>query len=256
MNVARYVIAEDEPLLARALQAHLSEQWCEAECLGFAANGAEALSMVAALQPDVVFLDVRMPVLDGLQVAQQLCEQAHPPLMVFVTAYDQYALAAFESAAVDYLLKPLEPERLARCIQRLQERLQAPEETSLDQLAVQLRGLLGQSSTPERLRVIRAGVGNSVKMIPVEEVIYFEASDKYVRVLTAQGEHLIRLALRELLAGLDPQLFWQVHRGVIVNARAIASAERDEAGRTSLTLNGRPEKLPVSRQFVHLFRQM
>ncbi|WP_018610695.1 LytR/AlgR family response regulator transcription factor [Uliginosibacterium gangwonense] len=256
MTPIRYLIAEDEPLLARALAAHLQEQWCEAECIGFAAHGDEALAMVDAHHPDVIFLDVRMPVRDGLQTAQVLCEYTQPPLIVFVTAYDEYALAAFEAAAVDYLLKPVEPERLARCIARLRERLTEPESSSLDQLALHLQGLLGQSSATERLRIIRAGVGNSVKMIPVEQVIYFEASDKYVNVVTPQTEALIRIPLRELLTGLDPQQFWQVHRGTIVNAACITSAERDENGRIHLSLQGRSEKLPVSRQFAHLFRQM
>jgi len=252
-----YLIAEDEPLLARALAAHLAEYWSNAECIGFAGNGEEALAQINTHQPDVVFLDVRMPVRDGLQTAQALCEQGDAPLIVFVTAYDEYALAAFDSAAVDYLLKPVDTDRLARCISRLQERLAEPAaDASLDQLALRLQGLLGQAATTERLRVIRAGVGTTVKMIPIEQVIYFEASDKYVTVVSQQGEALIRMALRELLAGLDPQQFWQVHRGTIVNYASIASAERDEAGRIRLGLHGRSEKLAVSRQFAHLFKQM
>lgn len=256
MNPVRYLIAEDEPLLARALAAHLQEQWCEAECIGFAAHGDEALAIVDAHHPDVIFLDVRMPVRDGLQTAQALCEYTEPPLIVFVTAYDEYALAAFDAAAVDYLLKPVEPERLARCITRLRERLAEPETGSLDQLAVRLQGLLGQGGATERLRFIRAGTGNSVRMIPVEQVVYFEASDKYVSVMTPQAEALIRVPLRELLTGLDPQQFWQIHRSTIVNAACITSAERDENGRIHLCLQGRPERLLVSRQFAHLFRQM
>lgn len=257
MKTPRYLIAEDEPLLARALAAHLAELWSEAECAGFAANGDEALTLVESLKPDVIFLDVRMPGRDGLQTAQALCEREAPPLIVFATAYDEYALAAFDAAAVDYLLKPIDPERLIRCIARLRERLAEPETApALDQLALRLQGLLGQTQAPERLRFIRAGVGNTVKMIPVEQVIYFDASDKYVCVFTAEGEALIRTPLRELLAGLDPQQFWQIHRGTIVNVESIASAERDEAGRIRLALHGREEKLPVSRQFAHLFRQM
>lgn len=257
MNTPRYLIAEDEPLLARALAAHLAELWPEAECAGFAANGDEALALVERIQPDVIFLDVRMPARDGLQTAQALCDLADPPLIVFATAYDEYALAAFDAAAVDYLLKPIDTERLVRCIGRLRERLAEPETpAALDQLALKLQGLLGQAQPSERLRVIRAGVGNTVKMIPIEQVIYFDASDKYVSVVTAQGESLIRTPLRELLASLDPQQFWQTHRGSIVNAACIASAERDDAGRIRLTLHGSPKKLPVSRQFAHLFKQM
>lgn len=257
MKPARYLIAEDEPLLARALAAHLAEHWSEAECAGFAANGDEALAMVESLEPEVIFLDVRMPARDGLQTAQALCERADPPLIVFVTAYDEYALAAFDAAAVDYLLKPVDTERLVRCITRLRERLAEPETApALDQLALRLQSLLGQPQTTERQRFIRAGVGNTVKMIPVEQVIYFDASDKYVCVFTSQGEALIRTPLRELLAGLDPQQFWQIHRGTIVNVESIASAERDDAGKLRLTLHGRAEKLAVSRQFAHLFKQM
>lgn len=257
MNPIRYLIAEDEPLLARLLATHLAEFWAEAECVGFAANGDEALALVERLAPDVIFLDVRMPVRDGLQTAQALCERASPPLIVFATAYDEYALAAFDAAAVDYLIKPIDTERLARCIERLRERLAEPDAPlALDQLALRLQGLLGQPTAQERLRVIRAGVGNTVKMIPIDEVLYFDASDKYVSVVTAQSELLIRTPLRELLASLDATQFWQIHRGSIVNVAAIASAERDEAGRIRVSLHGCSKKLAVSRQFAHLFKQM
>jgi len=255
MKPTRYLIAEDEPLLARALAAHLAELWAEAECAGFAANGDEALTQIDQLQPDVVFLDVRMPARDGLQTARELCERAHPPLIVFVTAYDEYALPAFDAAAIDYLLKPVEPERLARCIARLRQRLADPAPT-LDALALQLQGLLGKSSASEHLRFIRVGIGKTVKMIPVEQVLYFEACDKYVSVATASGDGLIRIALRELMAGLDPHQFWQIHRSTLVNAACVSCAEYDEVGRLRLSLKGRPEKLTVSRQFAHLFRQM
>lgn len=256
MKAAHYLIAEDEPLLARALAAHLAELWAEACCIGFAANGAEALTLVDRHQPDVAFLDVRMPVCDGLQTARELCERTRPPLIVFVTAYDEYALPAFDAAAIDYLLKPVEPERLVRCIKRLQQRLAEPEAPSLDALALALKGLLGRQETTEALRFIRIGVGNSVKMIPVEEVLYFEACDKYVTVATASSDGLIRTSLRELMAALNPQQFWQIHRGTLVNVASISHAELDEAGRLHLKLKGRAEKLPVSRQFAHLFRQM
>lgn len=257
MKAAHYLIAEDEPLLARALAAHLAELWAEAECIGFAANGAEALTLIDRLQPDVVFLDVRMPVCDGLQTARELCERAQPPLIVFVTAYDEYALPAFDAAAVDYLLKPVDPERLVRCIGRLQQRLSEPDPApALDALALALKGLLEKPEAMERLRFIRIGVGNSVRMIPVEEVLYFEACDKYVTVATACSDGLIRTSLRELMAALNPQQFWQIHRGTLVNVAGISHAELDEAGRVHLRLKGRSEKLPVSRQFAHLFRQM
>ncbi|WP_417069533.1 LytR/AlgR family response regulator transcription factor [Niveibacterium terrae] len=257
MKAVHYLIAEDEPLLARALAAHLAELWAEAQCVGVAANGAEALTLIDRLQPDVVFLDVRMPVCDGLQTARELCERARPPLIVFVTAYDEYALPAFDTAAIDYLLKPVEPERLARCISRLKQRLSAPEPApALDALALALKGLLEKPEVTEPLRFIRIGVGNSVRMIPVEQVLYFEACDKYVTVATASSDGLIRTSLRELMAALDPRQFWQIHRGTLVNVAGISHAEQDEAGRTHLKLKGRAEKLPVSRQFAHLFRQM
>jgi DNA-binding LytR/AlgR family response regulator len=211
-----------------------------------------------------------MPGLSGLQAAQALAEDwpdAQPfPLLVFVTAYDQYALQAFEAQAVDYLVKPVEHSRLQQCVQRLQHRLaerstsaSASAEATMGQTLEQLRHLLGQAApapAAQRLEVIQASVGTVVHMVPVAEVIYFEAADKYLRVVTATGEHLIRLSLRELLPQLDPQQFWQVHRGLVVRASSIATAQRDESGKVHLQLRGRKERVTASRLYAHLFKGM
>ncbi|MEC5387133.1 LytTR family DNA-binding domain-containing protein [Uliginosibacterium sp. H3] len=252
-----YLIAEDEPALATELAMLLRRHWPEAICIGVAASGDEALHLARREQPDIVFLDVRMPGCDGITVARELCKEAHVPLMVFVTAFDQYALAAFDAAALDYLLKPVECERLALCVERLKERLARDQKPALDDLLCQLRQLVpGTQRAQQALRYIRAGTEQSVRLIPVEEVLYFEARDKYVSVITPEGETLIRTALRDLLASLDPEHFWQVHRGLIVNAQAIVSADRDKMGRVRLNMRDNLHKLVVSRQFSHRFKPM
>jgi DNA-binding LytR/AlgR family response regulator len=262
------LIAEDEPLLAQALQQALAQAWPALAPPQLAANGIEALELTLATLPDVLFLDIRMPGLSGLEVAAQLGEewpaQRPFPLLVFVTAYDDYAVQAFERAAVDYLLKPVTRERLAVTVGRLQtllaQRAASTQEAHLEHALAQLRALAlpAPGDKPPRLDFIRAAVGSRVRMIPVQEVLYFEATDKYVNVVTAEGEALIRTSLRELIPQLDPQQFWQVHRGIVVQARQIQAAQRDEAGKLWLTLHGRPDgqRLPVSRLFAHLFRQM
>ncbi|MEK8050793.1 LytTR family DNA-binding domain-containing protein [Ideonella sp. DXS22W] len=287
---ATALIAEDEPLLAAGLQAELKRLWPGLQLLATVGDGAAAVREALARQPQLCFLDIRMPGLSGLEAAQALAEDwpepgtpgAAPfPLLVFVTAYDQYALAAFEAQAVDYLVKPVEPQRLAACVQRLQRRLadaapavpaaptapaapathpapaQAP---GIDQALAQLRALLGATApaagSQPRLSVIQASVGNTVHMVPVDEVLYFEAADKYLRVVTAEREHLIRLSLRELLPQLDPGQFWQVHRSLVVRATAITTAVREETGKVTLALRGRPEKLTASRLYAHLFKGM
>jgi DNA-binding LytR/AlgR family response regulator len=261
MSVVTALIAEDEPLIAQALAADLAHAWPGLQIVATVGDGVQAVAQTLALRPRLCFLDIRMPGLDGLAAAQAIVEDWPPdsalPLLVFVTAYDQYALAAFEREAADYLLKPVDPARLAACVARLQ-RLLAQQAPPLQQALDQLRGLLaGSAPAPApRLEVIQAAVGATVHLVPVDEVIYFEAADKYVRVVTAQREHLIRLSLRELLPQLDAQRFWQVHRGVIVQARCITSALRDESGKVFLTLRGRPEKLTASRLYAHLFRGM
>jgi DNA-binding LytR/AlgR family response regulator len=252
-----YIIAEDEPLLARALAQQLTEHWPAAKCSGLAANGAEALKLADEFSPDVAFLDVRMPQLDGLEAARQLCLKEHPPLIVFVTAYDAYALDAFEAAAIDYLLKPVETARLTKCIERLSSQLgRGSNDSAVAVMATRIAELLGGSSRREKLRFVRAGAGTTVKLIPVNEVLWFEAEDKYITVATCQGDSIIRMPLRELLEQLDDTIFWQVHRGTVVNSQHIAHAKRDELGHLTLTLKGRKEEIAVSRQFAHLFKQM
>ena len=273
---ATALIADDEPLLAANLQAELIRLWPELRIVASVGDGASALKQGLALQPDVVFLDIRMPGMSGLETAQALAEDwpdtGRPlPLLVFVTAYDEYALHAFERAALDYVLKPVQPERLAKTCERLQTTLQARTQTPSGELAFapmidQLRtlfgaGIAGASGAPGAapaapLRMIQASAGNTITMVPVSEVLYFEAADKYVRVITAVQEHLIRTSLRELLLQLDPQQFWQIHRGTVVRAEMIASASRDEAGKVTLSLRGHPAKLSVSRLYADQFKGM
>jgi DNA-binding LytR/AlgR family response regulator len=253
-----YIIAEDEPLLAQALSALLAQHWPDARCLAMATNGEEAIAAVAEYSPDVAFLDVRMPRCDGLEAARQVCTQDRPPLIVFVTAYDAYALQAFETAAVDYLLKPVDSARLIKCIERLTARLgQSAEPGSVAQMASRIAELLGNGiGTKQTLRYVRAGAGATVKLIPIQEVLWFEAQDKYITVATREGDSIIRTSLRDLLAQLDADVFWQVHRGTVVNSQHILHAKRDEIGHVTLMLKGRKEPLAVSRQFAHLFKQM
>ncbi len=263
------LIAEDEALLAAHLRSELARQWPELAVLDIAPHGVAAAEMALAQRPDIVFLDIRMPGMSGLEAAEAIGEDwpdgVAPPLLVFVTAYDQYALQAFERAAVDYLLKPVQPERLAQTIARLRQSLQqreaatpAPAEAALSQLRALLAspGLGLPAAAPARLNVIQAGHGAAIHLVPVGEVIYFEAADKYVRVITAEREHLIRTSLRELLPQLDPERFWQVHRGTVVRCDAIATAMRDEAGKVTLTLRGLPDRLAVSRLYAHRFKPM
>ena len=272
MSSPTALIAEDEPLLAQTLQADLAALWPALRIVACVGHGAAAVEQALTLAPQVMFLDIRMRGMSGLEAAQALAEDwpsapGSPPfpLIVFVTAYDQYALQAFERAAVDYLLKPVRPERLAQTCTRLQSAL-ARRDPSPDAAAPalaaaveQLRLLLApgaEAASSERLRVIPVGIGQAVQMVPVEQVLYFEAADKYVRVVTADREHLIRTSLRELLPQLDPQRFWQVHRGTVVRGDAVDRALRDEQGRLSLVIAGRPERLPVSRLFAHRFKAM
>lgn len=266
------LIAEDEPLLAAALRSDLQRAWPELQVLATVGDGLSAAREALALQPDVLFFDIRMPGASGLEAAADLAdawpEQGKPfPLLVFATAYDQYAVQAFEAQAVDYLLKPVLRPRLEKTVAKLQaawaQRLQTPASpgTSLEPALAQLRQLLaGQAPAPAAtpLRLIQASnaTGTALVMVPVDEVVYFEAADKYVRVLTPTREVLIRTPLKDLLPQLDGQRFWQVHRGTVVRAEAIHSVTRDEAGKLHLHLQGRTERLVVSRLYAHRFKAM
>lgn len=271
---ATALIAEDEPLLAQALQAELAQAWPDLRVLASVGDGASAVVLALQLQPDVLFFDIRMPGLGGLEAAAELADEwpaGTPfPALVFVTAYDQYAVQAFEAQAVDYLLKPVQPARLQKTVSKVQSALAgrslaainsgATHHATLDQALGQLRHLLSAGQPPASgaspLKVIQASVGSSIRMVPVGEVLYFEAADKYIRVLTASHEYLIRTPLKDLLPQLDAQLFWQIHRGTVVQAAMIDAVNRDESGKLSLSLRGRPEALPVSRLYSQQFRAM
>jgi DNA-binding LytR/AlgR family response regulator len=261
----RALIAEDEPILAAVLAQTLRRLWPELEIAGTAPNGLAAVEQALALRPDILFMDIKMPGQTGLEAAEELAERwddAKPfPEVVFVTAYDDYALEAFERAAADYVLKPVSDERLRKTVERLQARVDAradarPDSGGMQQLVEQMRALLPQAQSPERLTVIRAAVGNMVRMIPVQDVVFFQALDKYVNVATADSEALIRLPLKDLMAQLDPLQFCQVSRSSIVNMKHVASASRDEMGKLTLALHGRTDRLKVSPLFAHLFKQM
>lgn len=266
---ATALIAEDEPLLAQALQAELARAWTGLQIVATVGDGDAAVAQALRLQPDVLFLDIRMPGQTGLQAAAELADEWPEgvpfPALVFVTAFDAYAVEAFEAQAVDYVLKPVQPERLARTVQRVQQVLaqRQPAAGAFDDATLaRLRALLSAGDTPAgaaaspRLQVIPASVGQGIRMVPISEVLVFEAADKYVRVLTADSEVLIRTPLKELVPQLDPAVFWQIHRGTVVRADAIDSVSRNEAGRLSLRLRGRPEALAVSRLYADRFRAM
>ena len=243
------LIAEDEPLLRAQLKARLADAWPELEIVAEAANGEEALQHAEALRPDIAFLDIRMPVRTGLEVAREIGPGCH---IVFVTAYDEYAVAAFDEGAVDYVLKPPTPERIAKVVSRLQARLAS---APLD-LSALLAKLAPRDGGSGPLKWIRASLGNSMRMIAVDDVLYFQAGDKYTRVITGDGEALIRKPIKELFEELDPEVFWQIHRSAIVNLRAIARVDRDWRGEPVIVLRDRDEKLAVSRTFAHRFKSM
>jgi DNA-binding LytR/AlgR family response regulator len=250
------VIAEDEDLLRAELSKQLAEAAPEVEQLALCEDGAAALEAIAQHQPDFAFLDIRMPGLSGLEVAAALAEASPRTQVVFVTAYEQHALDAFERGAVDYLLKPVTRERLEATLRRLKARMGqgGPDPQLLADLVRQLGHAAPQKAPP--LAWITASRGNETRLIMVEDVAYFQSDTKYTVVMTADGEALLRTTLRELLGVLDPALFRQIHRSTIVNMRAIASVARDEAGRGVLRLKNRPETLTVSQPFMTLFRNM
>jgi DNA-binding LytR/AlgR family response regulator len=268
--VTTALLADDEPHLLSYLEEQLASAWPELKIVGRAPNGVEALRLIDELAPDVVFLDIQMPGLSGLQLASRLSEGGSAPHVVFTTAHEQYALQAFDSEAFDYLLKPIRLERLQRTVERLQETLaeHAPAPSANPETAAQLAAMLRQLGVPvpgtpaaaapaaAPLQWIRAAQGQETRLIAVDEVIYFQSNDKYTSVFTPDAEHLIRTPLRQLREQLDADKFWQIHRGVIVAARHVAGTRTDFRGRLLVKLKGRPEELVVSRNFADLFRQM
>jgi len=263
VSAPRAVVADDEPLLRDTLVAALATAWPGLEIVAACADGDAALDAIRRERPDVAFLDIRMPGRTGLQVASEASGDDGPaPLWVFVTAYDEHALDAFDREAVDYLLKPLDVSRLARTVERVRARLDeragapdaAPAALDADTLRrlVELAG--GRAAGPEPLRWLRASLRDEVRLIPVDEVVVFEAADKYLRVLTRDEEALIRMPLKEVLERLPADEFWQIHRGTVVRAREIARTTRTLSGKLVVHLRSRPERFEVSRPFVHLFR--
>lgn len=249
---ARALIADDETHLAEHLRARLAHAWPELDILPLAANGVEALRAIEEEEPDVAFLDIRMPGLTGIELARRIETRTH---VVFVTAFDQYAVEAFDREVVDYVLKPVTDERLARTVERLRRKIATAERPpALDDVLAKLaRALPGTGS---RLRWVRALKGELVQQIAVDDVLYFQASDKYTCVITREGESLIRLALAELCAQLDSEVFWQIHRGTVVNMNEVSATRRDMGGRVFVKLKDGKTELPVSRAYAHLFKQM
>lgn len=266
--MTRALIAEDEPILAATLAKTLQGLWPELEIVATAPNGLAAVEQGLALRPDILFLDIRMPGQTGLEAAEELAERWEGPQpfphIVFVTAFDDYAIEAFDRAAVDYVLKPVSAGRLGKTVERLRALADArsapaaavPGADALGQLLGQLQALLPAAPATERLTTVRAAVGNLVRMIPVADVVFFQAVDKYVNVATADSEALIRVPLKDLLPQLDPDRFRQVSRSMVVNMACVTSAGRDDLGRVTLNLRGRPEKPRVSPVYAQLFRQM
>jgi len=248
------VVADDERLMREQIVGRLKEAWPELLIVGEAANGREAVAMVQSLEPDIVFLDISMPGMDGIQAAQALAGKVH---VVFVTAHDQYAISAFEHGAVDYLLKPADPERVALTCQRLRARLkQAPDPMNdlLAQLSQRLEA--GGLKPREYMRWVQASVGANIRMIPTSDILFFRAEDKYTRVQTRGFEALIRKPIKELIDELDPDEFWQIHRATVVRVDAVEQVSRNFRGRQIVHVKGSEEKLEVSRTFNHLFKQM
>ena len=276
----RAVLADDERLMREQLRARLSEVWPELQIVGEARNGLEAVQMVDEHRPEVVFLDIRMPGLTGVEAARQITqlpprpapdgapgdEDELLPEIVFITAYDQYAVEAFEQGVADYVLKPAERERLLVTVQRIQQRLaardapagsvDAPPAPNMQQLLHQLSARMNPGGAPNHLQWIQATVGQAIQMIPVDEVLFFISDEKYTRVQTAQVEALIRKPIKELVDEVDPRVFWQIHRSTLVNVKAISGVTRDFRGRQIVTVKGHPEKLEVSRSYTGLFKGM
>ncbi len=272
----RAVLADDERLMREQLRSRLQEAWPELEIVAEAKNGLEAVELCREHRPDLVFLDIRMPGLTGVDAARQIVQLPEDdswlvPEIVFITAYDQYAVEAFEQGVADYVLKPAERERLAITVARVKKRLaqrregaaddaadaaEAPAGASMQQLLHKLSAQVSPGGLPKYLQWIQATVGQSIQMIPVEDVLFFISDEKYTRVQTATIEALIRKPIKELVDELDPQLFWQIHRSTLVNVKAIAGISRDFRGRQLVAVKGLTEKLEVSRSYTHLFKGM
>jgi len=248
------VVADDERLMREQIIGRLKEAWPELSIVGEAANGREAVALVRSLEPDIVFLDISMPEMDGIQAAQALAGAVH---VVFVTAHDEYAIRAFEQGAIDYLLKPAEPERLALTCERLRARLEDAPDSMSDLLAQLSQRLGGGTLKPrEYMRWVQASVGANIRMIPTSDILFFRAEDKYTRVQTTSFEALIRKPIKELIDELDPNEFWQIHRATVVRVDAVEQVSRNFRGQQTVHVKGSPEKLEVSRSFNHLFKQM
>ena len=246
------IVAEDEPILRTQLEGKLRKLWPELEIIASVEDGAAALEALEDRAPDFMFLDIQMPEMTGVEVARHVGGRAH---VVFVTAYDQYAIQAFETGAVDYILKPATDDRLTVTIGRLKAKLAAPTPPAdlnavLAKLTEQIQG------KREKLQWIKATVGQNLRLIPVAEVLFFQSDEKYTRVAMADGEALIKTPIRELLDGLDPEVFWQIHRSTLVNVNAIAGVTRDFRGQAHVKIKGKDESLVVSRIYSHLFKQM
>jgi DNA-binding LytR/AlgR family response regulator len=261
-GIATALIADDEPLLRERLRTHLARLWPELQIVAEARNGREAIELFDTHLPQVVFLDVHMPGLSGIETARSVARRAQ---IVFVTAHDRYAVQAFEQGAIDYIVKPFDEKRLADTVARLQQRLANPPSSDpafdavIDRLSAELeqRALrTGNPAPSNHLQWIRASVGTSVKLIPVEQVAYLRADEKYTLVVWEGGEALIRRTIRELADELDPKRFAQIHRSVIVNLHQVSQVNRGLNETADVVLKGRLEILPVSRSFVHVFRQM
>ena len=246
----RAILAEDESLLADELAELLQALWPQLQIVARAADGVAALNAIEACQPDIAFLDIRMPLLSGIEVARQIAGRCH---VAFITAHDEHALEAFEAGAMDYVLKPPTAARLATTIQRLKARLRQPPQD----LRGALQGLAERTAVPPRyLQWINASRGAAVRLITVEEILYFKSDQKYTLVVTPDTEALIKKTIKNLVSELDPTMFWQVHRSTVVNVHAIDSVIRDDRGNLTLRLKQRAEKLPVSEAYHHLFREM
>jgi DNA-binding LytR/AlgR family response regulator len=248
----RALIVDDERLMREQVRIRLARAWPDLEIVAEAENGFQALELFETHTPDLAFLDIRMPGMSGLEVARELAGRCH---IVFVTAYDQHAMEAFEHGAIDYLLKPVEEERLAVTVSRLKDRLKSPP-AQIDDLLETLTQRLRGDAKSTFLRWIKAQIGTSLRLISIDEIVYFHAEDKYTRVFTATTEALIKKPIKELTDELDPHKFWQIHRATIVNATEIAAVTRDVRERLMVSLKHRPDKLEVSRSYAHLFKQM